>query len=109
MRKILSVDEVNCIGIDDSRVIVLALDFEIVRDQVDRSLWNKSSVGLEWLTTKAAATARATATVMSAAAVSPPVVGRATLVVIMSAAGVLSLVVGIVGMDSLTCCVLVSL
>ena len=86
MRKILSVDEVNCIGIDDSRVIVLALDFEIVRDQVDRSFRHESSVGLEGLSAKAATATTAAAT---AAAVSPSAVGW-TLVVIMSAAGVLT-------------------
>ena len=34
---IFSIDKIHCVGVDDSRMIGLTLDFEIVRDQANRT------------------------------------------------------------------------
>jgi len=60
--KVLTIDEVDGVGVDYSRVIVLTLDFEIVRNQADWS-FGHWVVGLEWLLTKST-----TATATTAAA-----------------------------------------
>lgn len=86
--KVLTIDEVDGVGVDYSRVIVLTLDFEIVRNQADWS-FGHWVVGLEWLLTKSTT---ATATTAAATTWGSSVSLRGTSVVVWSTAGVLSLV-----------------
>ena len=86
---VLAVNEIHSVGVDDSRVVILGLDFEIVGYQVDGALRHQRVVRSVRLLVEATAT-----TAAPAAAFSPATVGRPSLVlIVMSSSGVLAAVV----------------
>jgi len=88
LREVFTVDEVNCISVDDAGVIVLTLDFEIIRNQVDWTFGYECCLGLIG---RARETISATTAATAAATFSPSTVGRtASVLIVVSSSGVLA-------------------
>ena len=84
---VLSIDEVDGVGVYDSRVVVLGFYFEIVGYQVDGALWDERVVRSVRLLTESTATATAT----TATTITSSAIWRAlTLIIIVSSSRVLA-------------------
>lgn len=86
--KVFSIYEVHRVSVDDTGVIILRLNFEIVRDQIDRALGDECRVRPVGLVSK---TTTSTTASTAATTVSPSTVGRSTSAgLVMSSSGVLA-------------------
>ena len=66
---VFAINEINGVGVDNTRVVVLGFDFEIVGYQVDGALWHERVVRSERLLTEPTASATTATTSFSSSTI----------------------------------------